>query len=200
MDEGVRRAKEGNFAFIGESVSLDLAIARHCELVRAHEIVGMRGFSIAASLGKSSFWNHDHGMFDMWHKLKMDCEPVEGSPIVKNLSVAILQLSEAGELAYLRSKWWASSCMADKGRSSAVQPHSLRGMFLVLSIGLGLGALAAILELTSKSRKNAAEQKVRSSSLAYHLGLAKNSNSKSTWLYTSVLVNRNFKPCRDSYA
>ncbi|XP_075893134.1 glutamate receptor U1 [Nelusetta ayraudi] len=132
MDEGVRRAKEGNFAFIGESVSLDLAVARHCELVRAHEIVGMRGFSIAASLG---------------------------SPIVKNLSVAILQLSEAGELAYLRSKWWASSCMADKGRSSAIQPHSLRGMFLVLSIGLGLGALAAILELTSKSRKNAAEQK-----------------------------------------
>lgn len=94
--------------------------------------------------------------------------------------MAILQLSEAGELAYLRSKWWASSCVADKGRSSAMQPHSLRGMFLVLSIGLGLGALAAILELTSKSRKNAAEQKVRSSSLAHHLCLAKNSNSKST--------------------
>lgn len=91
----------------------------------------------------------------------MDCEPFEGSPIVKNLSVAILQLSEAGELAYLRSKWWASSCMAGKGRSAAMQPHSLRGMFLVLSLGLGLGALAAILELTSKSRHNAAEQKVR---------------------------------------
>lgn len=53
LDEGVRRAKEGNFAFIGESVSLDLAVARHCELVRAHEIVGMRGFSIAASLSKA---------------------------------------------------------------------------------------------------------------------------------------------------
>lgn len=63
MDEGVRRAKEGNFAFIGESVSLDLAVARHCELVRAHEIVGMRGFSIAASLGESSFSNHDMACF-----------------------------------------------------------------------------------------------------------------------------------------
>lgn len=52
MDEGVRRAKEGNFAFIGESVSLDLAVARHCELVRAHEVVGMRGYSIAAALGE----------------------------------------------------------------------------------------------------------------------------------------------------
>ncbi|KAM3620894.1 uncharacterized protein V6R79_003463 [Siganus canaliculatus] len=132
MDEGIRRAKEGNYAFIGESVSLDLAVARHCELVRAHEVVGMRGYSIAAALG---------------------------SPIIKNLSIAILQLSEAGELAYLRSKWWASSCMADRGKTSAVQPHSLKGLFVLLSLGLGLGALLAVLELTSKSRRSAAEQK-----------------------------------------
>lgn len=53
MDEGVRRAKEGNYAFIGESVSLDLAVARHCELVRAHEVVGMRGYSIAGAIGEA---------------------------------------------------------------------------------------------------------------------------------------------------
>lgn len=52
MDEGVQRAKEGNFAFIGESVSLDLAVARHCELVRAHEVIGMRGYSIVTPLGE----------------------------------------------------------------------------------------------------------------------------------------------------
>lgn len=56
MDEGVRSAKEGNFAFIGESVSLDLAVARHCELVRAHEVVGMRGYSIAAALGEDTYF------------------------------------------------------------------------------------------------------------------------------------------------
>uniref|UniRef100_A0A3Q4HR88 Glutamate receptor n=1 Tax=Neolamprologus brichardi TaxID=32507 RepID=A0A3Q4HR88_NEOBR len=132
MDEGIRRAKEGNYAFIGESVSLDLAVARYCELVRAHEVVGMRGYSIAAALG---------------------------SPIIKNLSVAILQLSEAGELAYLQSKWWASSCIADKGKVSAVQPHNLKGIFLVLSLGLGLGTIVAVLELTFKSRRRAAEHK-----------------------------------------
>lgn len=87
----------------------------------------------------------------------------QGSPIIKNLSVAILQLSEAGELAYLRSKWWASSCIADKGKASAVQPHNLKGMFLVLALGLGLGTLAAVLELTFKSRRSAAEHKVRAS-------------------------------------
>ena len=54
MDEGVRRAKEGSFAFIGESVSLDLAVARHCELVRAHEVIGMRGYSIATTLGEAA--------------------------------------------------------------------------------------------------------------------------------------------------
>lgn len=74
--------------------------------------------------------------------------------------MAILQLSEAGELAYLRSKWWASSCISDRAKSLAVQPHSLKGMFLVLALGLGLGALVAVLELTSKSRRSAAEQKV----------------------------------------
>ncbi|CAB1314676.1 unnamed protein product [Coregonus sp. 'balchen'] len=132
MDEGVRRAKEGNFAFIGESVLLDLVVARHCELVRVHEVIGMRGYSIAGTLG---------------------------SPMLKNLSVAILELSEAGELAYLRSKWWASSCMADPAKVSPLQPHSLKGMFLVLALGLGLGVLLAVLELTAKSRSNAAEQR-----------------------------------------
>uniref|UniRef100_A0A8C7J3U5 Glutamate receptor n=1 Tax=Oncorhynchus kisutch TaxID=8019 RepID=A0A8C7J3U5_ONCKI len=132
MDEGVRRAKEGNFAFIGESVSLDLVAARHCELVRVHEVIGMRGYSIAGTLG---------------------------SPMLKNLSVAILELSEAGELAYLRSKWWASSCMADAAKASPMQPHSLKGMFLVLALGLGLGVLLAVLELTTKSRSNAREQR-----------------------------------------
>ncbi|XP_056131044.1 probable glutamate receptor [Lampris incognitus] len=132
MDEGVRRAKEENYAFIGESVSLDLAVARHCELVRAHEVIGMRGYSIATAVG---------------------------SPLIKNLSVAILQLSEAGELSYLRSKWWASSCMGDTAKASAVQVHSLKGMFLVLALGLGLGVLLAVLELTSKSRSSAGEQR-----------------------------------------
>lgn len=93
----------------------------------------------------------------------------QGSPIIKNLSVAILQLSEAGELAYLRSKWWASSCIADKAKSLAVQPQSLKGMFLVLSLGLGLGALLAVLELTSKSRRSAAEQRVCASACTNHI-------------------------------
>lgn len=54
MDEGVQKAREGNYAFIGESVSLDLAVARYCELVRAHEVIGMRGYSIVTTLGEAT--------------------------------------------------------------------------------------------------------------------------------------------------
>lgn len=53
MQEGVRRAQEGNFAFIGEAVSLDLAASRSCKLIRSQEVIGMRGYSIAAPLGES---------------------------------------------------------------------------------------------------------------------------------------------------
>ena len=86
-----------------------------------------------------------------------------GSPWVKNLTIAILQLSESGELTYLRDKWWASSCMgADEAQTSeALQPHDLRGLFLLLGLGLGVGLLLALLELLSKARNQAKDSKVR---------------------------------------
>ncbi|XP_062315667.1 glutamate receptor U1 [Osmerus eperlanus] len=134
MEEGVRRAQEGNYAFIGEAVSLDLAVGRYCKLTRAQDAIAMRGYSIAAPLG---------------------------FPLVKNLTVAILQLSESGELTYLRDKWWPSSCIGAEGAhdSGPLQPHSLRGLFLLLGLGLGLGLLMALLELASKARSQAKDNK-----------------------------------------
>lgn len=82
--------------------------------------------------------------------------------MLKNLSVAILQLSEAGELAYLRTKWWASSCVPDSARASSLRAHSMKGIFLVLAVGLGIGVLISLFELTSKSRSTAGEQKASS--------------------------------------
>lgn len=54
MEEGVRRAQEGNFAFIGEAVSLDLAVARYCKITRSQEVIAMRAYTIAAPLGESA--------------------------------------------------------------------------------------------------------------------------------------------------
>uniref|UniRef100_A0A6Q2Y0E8 Glutamate receptor n=1 Tax=Esox lucius TaxID=8010 RepID=A0A6Q2Y0E8_ESOLU len=131
MEEGNRRALEGNYAFIGEAASLDAG--RHCNLIRSPDLIAMRGYSIAAPLG-----------FTM----------------MKNITMAILQLSESGELAYLQEKWWANSCMPEGDRATeALQPHILRGLFLLLALGLGLGLLMALLELASKARSQAKDQK-----------------------------------------
>ncbi|XP_035237149.1 glutamate receptor U1 [Anguilla anguilla] len=148
MEEGIRRAQEGNFAFIGESASLDLLEARYCNLARSPDVAGMRWYGIAAPTG---------------------------SPLVKNLSIAILEMSESGRLDFLRRKWWASSCVGEGGKDSALKPHSLKGMFLVLALGLGLGLLLALLELACKSNSSAKDQKkscctVLSNELGQRLG------------------------------
>lgn len=49
--EAVQRVMESNYAFIGESISQDLAAARHCNLIRAPEVIGARGFGIATTQG-----------------------------------------------------------------------------------------------------------------------------------------------------
>lgn len=76
--------------------------------------------------------------------------------------MAILQLSESGELTYLRDKWWASSCVgSDRSQASeALQPHDLRGLFLLLGLGLCVALLLAVLELLSRARNQAKNGKV----------------------------------------
>ncbi|KAM3617019.1 uncharacterized protein V6R79_001185 [Siganus canaliculatus] len=134
LEEGVRRAQEGHYAFIGEAVSLDLAVARYCKIMRSQDVIGMRAYAIAAP---------------------------QGATLVKNLTMAILQLSESGELTYLRDKWWASNCMdPDRAHSAeALHPNNLRGLFLLLGLGLSVGLLLALLELLSRARNQAKDGK-----------------------------------------
>ncbi|KAF3696405.1 putative glutamate receptor Kainate-binding protein [Channa argus] len=183
MKEGLRRTQEGNFAFIGEAVSLDLVVARFCELTRSQEVIGMRAYSIAAALGElsgkvqitrlvihtgqSSAVSNTGGAKDRYSARLTSGgsyraqKAVNGSPLVKNLTVAILQLSESGELSYLRDKWWASSCEGDASddTSDALQLRDLRGLFLVLGLGLAVGLLLALLELLSRARNQAKDSK-----------------------------------------
>ncbi|XP_064893484.1 probable glutamate receptor isoform X2 [Columba livia] len=131
--EAVQRVMDSNYAFIGESISQDLAAARHCNLIRAPEVIGARGFGIATA--QASRWT-------------------------KQLSVAVLKLRESGDLDYLRNKWWESSCLhKSRERWSPLQPQALGGLFLTLAIGLALGVLAAVAELSNKSRRAAGHAK-----------------------------------------
>lgn len=88
---------------------------------------------------------------------------------MKRLTLAILQLSESGELTYLRDKWWASSCIgADSNHIfDALEPSSLRGHFLLLGLGLGVGLLLSLLELLSRARNKAKDGKVGTSSIKF---------------------------------
>ncbi|XP_008946741.1 PREDICTED: probable glutamate receptor [Merops nubicus] len=131
--EAVQRVMESNYAFIGESISQDLAAARHCNLIRAPEVIGARGFGIATA---------------------------QASPWTKKLSIAVLKLQESGDLEYLRNKWWESSC-PPRGREgwSPLQPQALGGLFLTLAVGLALGVIVALVELSNKSRHAAGHAK-----------------------------------------
>uniref|UniRef100_A0A8C3EBZ3 Glutamate receptor n=1 Tax=Corvus moneduloides TaxID=1196302 RepID=A0A8C3EBZ3_CORMO len=132
--EAVQRVMDSNYAFIGESISQDLAAARHCNLIRAPEVIGARGFGIATT---------------------------QASPWTKPLSIAVLKLRESGDLDYLRNKWWESSCLRQsRDRWGPLEPPALGGLFLTLGIGLALGILAALAELSSSSRRVAAHAKV----------------------------------------
>ncbi|NXD10907.1 GLRK protein, partial [Nothocercus nigrocapillus] len=129
--EAIQRVMESNYAFIGESVSQDLAAARHCNLIRAPEVIGARGFGIATP--KASTWT-------------------------KHLSIAILTLRESGHLEQLRNKWWESRCRHQaRERWAPLQPNALAGLFLSLGIGLAVGVVVALLELSRRSRRSAGQ-------------------------------------------
>lgn len=98
----------------------------------------------------------------MWSNGGSPAASSAGSPLIKNLTVAILQLSESGELKYLQDKWWASSCVGanQASASQALHPQDLQGLFLLLGLGLGLGLLLALLELVSGAHHQAKDGKV----------------------------------------
>ncbi|XP_010223784.1 PREDICTED: probable glutamate receptor [Tinamus guttatus] len=127
--EAIQRVLDSNYAFIGESVSQELAAARHCNLIRAPEVITARGFGIATP---------------------------RGSPWTKSLSISILTLRESGQLEQLRTKWWESRCRHQtRERWAPLPPHALAGLFLTLGIGLSVGVLLALLELSRQSRRSA---------------------------------------------
>lgn len=96
--------------------------------------------------------------------LELNAFPVlAGSPLLKNLSIAILALSESGQLTYLHDKWWASSCGPRTQTSRSLQPQDLLGLFLLLGVGLSVGLMLALMELLSRARNQTRDGKVGTS-------------------------------------
>lgn len=134
-DEGVKRVKKGNYAFLMESTMLDYVVQRDCNLTQIGGLLDSKGYGIATP--KGSKWR----------------DP---------LSLAILELQEKGTIQMLYNKWWKNTgdvcTRQDKSKDSKAHPLSVQnigGVFVVLLCGLALAIMVAILEFCWNSRKNA---------------------------------------------
>ncbi|XP_007900303.2 glutamate receptor U1 [Callorhinchus milii] len=135
MTEAIHRVQESNYAYIGETSSLEYAVAQHCDLRMATEVIALRGYGIGAT---------------------------SRSGLTKKLSVAILELREAGDLDNLKDKWWKRLCSPeDVAQGGPLTPNPLGGLFIFLAAGLAVAMVVACTELALKSRK-AADQKKKS--------------------------------------
>lgn len=133
MAEGVQQVLDSKYALIGESSTIDLAVAEHCNLMRVSGFAAVRGYGIATRLG---------------------------DPLRDNLTLAIMELEESGSLQQLKAKWWKSSCNSENSAEwSPLKPNQIGGIFFLLAIGLSLGLVIACIELAVKSRKKADQDK-----------------------------------------
>ena len=81
-DEGIRRVKRGNYAFLMESTMLDYVVQRDCNLTQIGGLLDSKGYGIATP---------------------------KGSPWRDHLSLAILELQEKGTIQMLYNKWWKNT-------------------------------------------------------------------------------------------
>ncbi|TMW47299.1 hypothetical protein DOY81_007619 [Sarcophaga bullata] len=81
-EEGIKRVKESNYAFLMESTMLDYIIQRDCNLTQIGGLLDTKGYGIATP---------------------------KGSPWRDKISLAILELQEKGDIQMLYDKWWKST-------------------------------------------------------------------------------------------
>ncbi|XP_069774679.1 probable glutamate receptor [Narcine bancroftii] len=133
MNEGKERVLNSNYALIGESATLDLVVAKNCNLMRVPDIAAVRGYGLATRSGDS---------------------------LRDDLSLAILELEESGNLHLMKAKWWRSSCNEESsGQWSPLKLNHIGGALLLLAIGLALALVIAFIELAMKSRTKANQDK-----------------------------------------
>ncbi|CAF0769478.1 unnamed protein product [Brachionus calyciflorus] len=142
-EEGIERVKKGGYAYLLESTTNDYLRQRDCDLMQVGGLIDTKGYGIGLPTG---------------------------SPWRDQISNAILQLQEKGDLQELYIKWWEKEgkdpnqkCenIDDKKKDSASELSlaNVGGVFVVLSIGLCLSFIVAILEFLWKARKVSNDQR-----------------------------------------
>ncbi|XP_067123751.1 glutamate receptor ionotropic, kainate 2 isoform X1 [Centruroides vittatus] len=140
-EKGKERVKQGNYAFLMESTTIEYVVERDCDLTQIGGLLDSKGYGIATP---------------------------SGSPYRTALSSAILKLQETGQIHILKEKWWkekTGGVLCTKEDSStassanALGLANVGGVFVVLLAGLGIACIIAVIEFIWKSRKVATEER-----------------------------------------
>uniref|UniRef100_A0A8C4QMV0 Glutamate receptor n=1 Tax=Eptatretus burgeri TaxID=7764 RepID=A0A8C4QMV0_EPTBU len=127
-DEGTHRVLTTDYAFLAESTFIEYEIGRNCNLTQVGGLLDNKGYGIGTPIG---------------------------SPYRDKMSIAILQLQDEGKLMKLKDKWWkgdiCNTNWTNNQRSLHIQ--SIKGIFIVLAVGLSLSIVVAIGEFLYKAYK-----------------------------------------------
>ncbi|XP_044737690.1 glutamate receptor ionotropic, kainate 2 isoform X2 [Chrysoperla carnea] len=133
-EEGIKRVKEGNYAFLMESTMLDYIVQRDCNLTQIGGLLDTKGYGIATPMG---------------------------SPWRDKISLAILELQEKGEIQILYDKWWKNSgdictkpIKGKESKANALGVDNIGGIFVVLLCGLAFAVVIAIIEFYYNLKRN----------------------------------------------
>ncbi|XP_033891035.1 glutamate receptor ionotropic, delta-2-like [Acipenser ruthenus] len=133
--EGIRRVRYGNFAFIWDAAVLEYVAINDadCSFYTVWNRVVDRGYGIALQ---------------------------HGSPYREIFSQRILELQQNGDMDVLKHKWWPKDSQCDlyssvstMQKGSALDIKSFAGVFCILAAGMVLSCFIAMLETWWNKRK-----------------------------------------------
>ncbi|XP_071107049.1 ionotropic receptor 25a-like [Haliotis cracherodii] len=119
--EGIAKVLAGNFALIHESPMIQYELSKHCDLLAVGKQFSSRSYAFALA---------------------------EGSPLTRIISYTILQLQSETILETMKTKWWKNGNLtcSQVDESGGLTFHTVGGIFVVASVGIGLGVIALGLE------------------------------------------------------
>ncbi|XP_064489384.1 glutamate receptor ionotropic, kainate 2-like [Ornithodoros turicata] len=132
--EGIKRVRDGNYAFFMESTTVEYVVERDCTLTQIGGLLDSKSYGIAMP---------------------------SGSPYRTHISSAILQLQEQGTLQILKDRWWKVDsnkrcaddvAQAKSGVTSELGLAKVGGVFVILLAGLGLACIIVFGEFICKTR------------------------------------------------
>ncbi|RZB39423.1 Lig chan, ANF receptor and/or SBP bac 3 domain containing protein, partial [Asbolus verrucosus] len=137
----VKNTKNGLYAYLMESTTLEYQLETQCDLKKVGDWLDSKGYGIA---------------------MPIDFE------LRSDINEAILRLQEKGVIKRLKNKWWKEMrdeppCPAKDDEDEASEKLSLkelRGIFLVLAIGVALAYIVAILEFMWNVRNVSVEEHI----------------------------------------